>query len=244
MVETVIILPFVMAVIVLLIYLGWNFRRQAQVTNMDRYAVWQRVTPGASGPNAQHVPAEMRNPRMNNAFYGLTGDQARQLDELRDNPGYTPRSHETLRDRQADETYSYFNEFLERNPRAIEQRFTAKHDQINTALERMGMSNTTRDPKGHSRLNGDWRYVNGIRYNGGLSKWVPANGRVSPGSAMREVFFAEMDDGLEVYDSRGNKLANAIRNFYLSYPGYRGPDISRDRRNRNPGDPFAPGGAF
>lgn len=244
MVETVIVLPFIMAVLVLIIYLGWNFRRQAQVTNMDRYAAWKQTTPGATGPAPQHIPTEMRNPRMNNAFYGLTGDQATRLDELRNNPGYMPRAHERLRDRQADETYSYFNAFLERNPRGVQERFTATHEQINNALERMGMADITRNAEGHGRLNGDWRYVNGIHYNSAFGKWMPANRRVSPGSAMREVFFAEMDDGLEVYDSRGNRLARAIREFYLSYPGYRGPDISRDRFNRNPGDPLAPGGAF
>ena len=75
-------------------------------------------------------------------------------------------------------------------------------------------------------MNGDWRYVNGIRYNGSKQKWEPSNSRrVVPGEALRDVFFAELDDGLEPYDNNGNNLAGAIRDFYLAYPRYRGPDV-------------------
>ncbi|MGB0766681.1 MAG: TadE/TadG family type IV pilus assembly protein, partial [Phycisphaeraceae bacterium] len=137
MAETVLVMPFIMLAMVLIIYLGWNFRRLAQVTNMDRYAVWELATPGSPGPDLQGIQADLRNPRLNNAFFGLNGDQALTLDELRSSQGYTPQPHENLRDQQTDETYAYFDDFLENNPRAIHQRFTARHDH-SIDLERFG----------------------------------------------------------------------------------------------------------
>ncbi|MEO0475687.1 MAG: hypothetical protein AAF085_06940 [Planctomycetota bacterium] len=234
MAETVLVMPFIMIAIMLIVYLGWNFRRTAQVTNMDRYAVWESVTPGAPGPDAQGMAQDIRNPRLNNAFFSLNGDQANDLDELRETQGvrYLPEGHRDLRDQQVDETYSYFDEFLERNPTGLRQRFSARHNQsMNTQL--LGLSDLNRNSTGHARLNGDWRFANGVRYNSDKGKWEPGNQRVVPGEALREVFFAEMDDGLERYDDGENNLAGAIRDFYLAYPGYVGPEIgSRDSEFR------------
>lgn len=232
MVETVLVLPFIMIMIVLIIYLGWNFRRLALVTNMDRYSVWERVTPGAPGPDHQGLEQDMRNPRLNNAFFGINGDLADHLDERHDWNHYTPQGHENLRDMQADETYSYFEEFLERNPRAIHERFRADHgdyaldfEEGQKPLEFRDKQAVSRTTVGHSRMDGDWRYVNGIRYNSGREAWEPAYGRVAPGSSLREVFFSEIDDGLDPYVDNDNNLARAIRDFYFSYPSYRGPDV-------------------
>ena len=242
MVETVVVMPFILFVMVLILYLGWNFRREALVTNMDRYVVWKQATPGSTGPDTQGLPADLRNPRLNNAFYEINNDQAIKLNELSKNTGYLPQSYQTLRDRQADETFSYFDAFLDRNPRGHHQRFTAKHEQINNLLKQLGMADITRNGEGFGRLNGDWRYANGIRYDGRSDKWKPAYQRVSPGSAMREVFFADLDDGLEPYADSGNKLASVIREFYLSYPAYRGPDVENDSRNRVNPNTFGNGG--
>lgn len=226
MAETVLIMPFIMISLMLIVYLGWNFRRLAQVTNMDRYAIWESVTPGAPGPDAQGISQAVRNPQLNSAFFGLTNDQAVTLDELRVTQGvaYLPEGHEQLRDQQTDETYAYFEEFLEINPTGIRQRFSATHTQsVNTDF--LGLSELIRNSHGHSRLNGDWRFVNGVAYNADLEKWQPSSLRVVPGESLRETFFAELDEGLETYDDNGNNLAGAIRDFYLAYPGYIGPDV-------------------
>lgn len=225
MIETVLILPFIMIVIVLLIYLGWNFRRLALVSNMDRYSVWEQVTPGSPGPDIQRLPREVRNPRLNNAFFGLNNDNALALDEWRRNDGYLPQAHEDLREQQADETYSYFDAFLEDSPRGVRERFVVTHEHLNDALEQMGMTDQMRNRFGHNRLNGDWRYANGIRYAGQDDGWVPSGYRVVPGQALRDVFYAELDDRLEGYDSSGNDIASATRALYRSYPAYRGPKV-------------------
>ena len=228
MIETVLVMPFIMIALMLIVYLGWNFRRMAQVTNMDRYAVWEEVTPGAPGPNMQGLDNAMRNPKLNQAFYSLHSDQAQDLDELHgsENNGYLPQGHQELRDQQTDEAYSYFEEFLNRNPRGVRQRFTSKHAQsVNTQL--LDLSDFARNERGHSRMNGDWRFVNGIDYNGTKSKWEPAFRRVSPGSSLREVFFVELDEGLESFGDQ-NTYARGVRNFYLDYPAYKGPEIDPD----------------
>jgi len=226
MAETVLVLPFIMLALALIVYLGWNFRRLAQVTNMDRYEVWESTTPGSPGPEAQGIAQEDRNPQLNAAFYGLNNDQALTLRELRSNENvrYLPRGHRDLRDRQTDETYSYFDEFLDRNPLGLSQRFSATHNH-SVNIEYLGLDDMVQNGMGHSRMNGDWRYANGVRYNNDREKWEPAHRRVAPGQALREVFFAEMDDGLEPYDNSGNNLAGAIRDFYIAYPGYVGPDV-------------------
>lgn len=234
MMETVLIMPFIVVALMLIVYLGWNFRRLATVTNMDRYAIWESVTPGAPGPDPQGIADDVRSPQLNAAFFGLNKDEANTLSELRATEGvrYLPEGHRELRDQQTDETYAYFDEFLEINPAGIRQRFTATHDQsVNTDL--LGLSELIRNSHGHSRMNGDWRFVNGIRYNGDLDKWQPNSRRVVPGEALRETFFAELDDGLEPYDSNGNNLAGAIRDFYLAYPGYVGPDVGSSNREFN-----------
>ena len=224
MAETVLVLPFIMFVIVLLVYFGWNFRRLALVTNMDRYAVWEQVTPGSPGPDIQRLQQEVRNPRLNNMFFGLNNDQGLTLDEWARNDGYRPQAHQELLEQQADETYSYFDAFLGASPGGIRERFVISHDHLTDSLDQMGMSDTMRNKFGHQRLNGDWRYANGIR-NDSDDGWVASGYRVAPGNALRDVFFAELDDQLEAYSSNGNTLADAIQAFYSSYPGYRGPRV-------------------
>lgn len=221
MAETVMITPILMIVIVLIMYLGWNFRRLERVTNMDRYEAWRQVTPGARGPQQAEVLAHQP---LNDAFYGDTSDQARILSAA-GNRGRTqiPEAHRILQQQTADETFAYLESMLNSSPTNLYERFEARHDQVSPYLAAL-MSDLTRTRTGHRRLNGDWRYSNGITYNGEKQKWEPDGYRVTPGSALREVFFVELDEGLEPYTGN-NDLATAIRDFYTAYPGYRGPEI-------------------
>lgn len=251
MTETVLIMPFVVLVLMLIVYLGWNFRRLAQVTNMDRYVVWGEVTPGTTGPGLGE------SGQMNEAFFGLNADQALDINRLADDAGYIPEGHITLRDEQTDETYTYYDEFLDRNPTGLRQRHDTTHAQsVNTDL--LGLSELTRNGDGHSRMDGDWRYAREVfRYNG---RWIygtggldrepprsasdpdgdprpsiiddePGDGRdlsyyhVSKAMSLNEVFFIELDEGLRPYQDSGNLLARNIREFYLAYPEYRSPDV-------------------
>ncbi|MEM9110584.1 MAG: hypothetical protein AAGC72_11230 [Planctomycetota bacterium] len=259
MAETVLVMPFIMIAIMLIIYLGWNFRRLAQVTNMDRYEVWSEVTPT---PDTYRVEGG----QLNTAFFGLNGDQAQTLNGLSDNAGYLPEAHREVRDQQTDETYAYFDEFLGRSPTGLQQRFRATHSQsVNTEL--LGLSDVTRNGDGHSRLDGDWRYAREVFDDDGT--WFygtgeldrrpprsasepdgdprppiidddPSDNRelsyyhVSLALSLREVFFVRLDDGLSPYENSGNQLARNIREFYLAYPEYRGPDINNPAPNTRP----------
>lgn len=221
MAETCLIIPFILVVIVLMIYLGYNFRRLERVTNIDRYEAWRQTTPGSRGPGQAeplgHAP-------LNNAFYGDNSDQARLLTEA-NNRGRTaiPEAHRTLQQQTTDETFSYLDNFFAASPTGLYERFEARHDQVSPYMESF-LSDMSRTRTGHRRLNGDWRYANGVTYNAEKQKWEPSSYRVTPGSSLREVFFVDLDDGLAPY-ARTNPLAEAIRDFYTAYPGYRGPDI-------------------
>lgn len=221
MVETVLITPLLMVVIVLLMYLGWSFRRLERVTNMDRYEAWRETTPGASGPTQAPI---LGHEPLNQAFYGDVSDQARTLTEAT-NRGRTdiPDAHRTLQQQTADEGFAYLESFLNSSPTNLYERFEARHDQVSPFLERF-MSDSSRTRTGHRRLNGDWRFANGVTYNPGKQKWEPAGYRVAPGPALLEVFFVELDEGLNPYTDN-NELARAIQEFYTAYPSYRGPDI-------------------
>ncbi|MEM9416624.1 MAG: TadE family protein [Planctomycetota bacterium] len=221
MVETVLITPLLMIVIVLLMYLGWNFRRLQRVTNMDRYEVWRETTPGSTGPGKADV---LGHEPLNQAFYSDISDPARTLTQSRGR-GRTaiPEAHRTLQQQTADEGFAYLESFLGSSPTGIYERFEARHDQVSPFLATF-MSDTSSTRTGHRRLNGDWRYANGVAFNGQKQKWEPASYRVAPGPALREVFFVELDEGLSPY-TRNNRLAQAIQDFYTAYPSYRGPDI-------------------
>lgn len=221
MAETVMITPILMIVIVLIMYLGWNFRRLERITNMDRYESWRQVTPGTTGPQQAEILAHQP---LNDAFFGDTSDQARILDTA-NNRGRTaiPEAHRRLQQQTADETFAYLESLLNNSPTNHYERFEARHDQVSPYLAAL-MSDQTRNRTGHRRLNGDWRYANGVTYNGEKQKWEPDGYRVAPGPALREVFFVELDEALQPYTTT-NDLAAAIRDFYTSYPEYRGPEI-------------------
>ena len=221
MVETALITPVLMVVIVLVMYLGWNVRRLQRVTNMDRYEAWRQTTPGSRGPTQADL---LGHQPLNDAFYGDVSDQARQLDES-NGRGRTapPEAYDYLQQLTADETYAYLEEFIASSPTGIYERFEARHDQVSPWLARL-MSDLTRTRTGHRRLNGDWRYANGVTYNASKGRWEPAGRRVAPETSLREVFFVELDEQLEPY-ARNNELAETIRDFYSAYPPYRGPDI-------------------
>lgn len=226
MVETVLIIPVLLVVIVLIMYLGWQVRRLQRVTNMDRYEAWRQTTPGSVGP-AQNPLND--HAALNNTFYDDVSDQARQLTHAA-NQGRTaaPEAYDYLQQQTTDETFAYLEDFLDASPTARYERFEARHNQTSPFLARY-MSDLSRTRTGHRRLDGDWRYANGVTYDNAKGRWIPAGYRVSPAEPLRDVFFAEFDDRLRPY-VRENRdgvpnLASRIRDFYSAYPSYTGPDI-------------------
>jgi len=221
MVETCIILPFLFIIFVLILYIGWNMRRIEKTTMMDRYEVWRQTTPGSQGPAQNNVA---QHAQLNDAFFGDTGDDAERLShDLSRGRTQIPEAHRLLQQQLSDESFAYYRSFLDASPTGIYERFEAQHRQISPLLART-MSDVTRNPTGHTRLDGDWRFGDGIAFNRDKQKWEPNGRRVVPGTPLREVFFVELDDGLSPYTS-SNPLAEAIREFYTRYPAYVGPEI-------------------
>ena len=223
MAEMVLVTPLIMVVLVLILYFGWNMRRLARVTNMDRYVVWKQTTPGSPGPAGVS--------ELNDAFFGDNSDQASELDpQDRSSRTAVPDAHIELLEELADESYSYYDLLLDDNPTGIYGRISVQHEQFSPLLERI-MGDSLRNPTGHRRLNGDWRFADGVRYNTSKSKWEPNGRRISPGPSLRDIFFIDLDEELASSSENGNPLAEATRDFYTVYPGYLGPDIPTRREN-------------
>ena len=80
----------------------------------------------------------------------------------------------------------------------------------------------------HSRSDNDWKYANGIRFNGDRSKWEPAPPLVTPAEVVRDEFLRRLDDALVPATESGLGLSWAIRSYYLLEPSYGGPDLPSD----------------
>ena len=226
MVETVLVLPIIMVVMVLILYLGWNVRRLEKTTQMDRYVAWRMAMPGTPGPGPSQ---EDDHATLNDAFFTLdNNDTATSLSANHLN--WTRRqyeAHDLLLTQLTEEDFAYYQEFLEEHPATIYVRFQAEHEPFSPLLEQMGMSNATRNGTGFRVRNGDWRFADGIRFSGSLQKWEPGHRRITPHPALRDVFYAQFDDELEPLVQAQNFLAEATQLFYLDYPGYSGPDVTR-----------------
>lgn len=224
MVETVLVLPILMVVIVLIVYLGWNLRRLEKVTAMDRYSAWQLAMPGSPGPARD---AQSDHDQLNDAFFADNSDRADELEESYTSiRGPIPDAHELLLTELIEEDFAYFQNFLEDHPATTQQRFNAEHEDISPLLDLMGMSNLTSNRTGHRVLNGDWRFADGIRFNSQTDQWEPGSRRIAPTPALSDVFFAQFDEEITAIANGDNPLATATRDFYTRYPGYTGPEIN------------------
>ena len=230
MAETVLITFLIMIVVVLLLYLGWTFRRLQRVTNMDRYESWRAVTPMAIAPGQAGLhpnprrAVDLAHQPLNDTFYGDIADQARQLTPTDNSRTPVPQAYRLIQDQTTGETFTYLDRFYEITPTGHLEQFEARHEQASPFLA-AAMSNLSRTRTGHRRLDGNWRYSNGLIFNTEKSKWEPAGYRVVPGPTLRESFFTELDNGLDPYITT-NDLAATIRDIYAAYPNdYHGPDI-------------------
>ena len=230
MVETVLITFLIMIVVVLFLYLGWSFRRLQRVTNMDRYEAWRATTPVTINPGLDlglrvnpRRSADLAHQPLNETFYGDIADPARQLTAVDNSRAPVPQAHRLIQEQTTDETPVYLEHFYAASPTGRLERFEARHNQSSPYLAAF-MSDLAATRTGHRRLDGDWRYSNGLAFNAEKDKWEPAGYHVIPRPALREVFFAGLDDALLPYTD-DNGLAAGIRDFYTAYPRYRGPDL-------------------
>lgn len=226
MVETVLILPIIMVVIVLIIYLGWNIRRLEKTTQMDRYEAWRMSMPGSPGPGHSH---QTGHEQLNEAFFtNDTGDTATALSTDLTGDFQQYQAHDLLLTQLSEEDFAYYQDFLDSHPATIFARFNADHEPFSPLIERMGLSNATRNRTGFRVRSGDWRFADGIRFNSSDQEWQPGQRSVTPNPALRNVFYAQFDEELSPLVQSQNPLANATQHLYLDYPGYTGPKVVRN----------------
>lgn len=227
MVETVMILPVLMVVFVLIVFLGWNIRRLEKTTQMDRYEAWRAAMPGTPGP-ARNDQDEHAN--MNQAFFTAdSNDTARSLNANVTINRRQYEAHDLLLTQLTEEDFAYYQDFIDEHPATVYVRFEAEHEPFSPLLETIGMSEATRNRTGFRVRNGDWRFADGIRFDGSEQQWVPGARRITPNPALINVFYAQFDEELQpLADGSNNPLASAARNLYRNYPGYRGPEVLRN----------------
>lgn len=227
MVETVLVLPFIMLIISMLVFFGWRMVDVHNTNHASRYVTWRRAA-SAPGPRLTRVIVLDQDdedqwiwdgPEINTMQFADNAENIRGTTS-----GYFPaESRQLLIDtaggRSAD-AGDYAQTMVARLPRGqtVELQTTLASDiPLWRRLERPIRHRST-------KLNGQWRYANGItqRRDG---QWIAAGPRVTPGQTVRDVFLIDLDEALQEAGNQASGLTQAIRRAYLRYPGYVGPDV-------------------
>lgn len=242
MMETVLVLPFILLILSLSVFFGFTAQRVQRSMMMDRYEAW-RGAARAPGPQINIAGAiDVQNADAGDTFQmratffdtdapatlGIEASDYFPLeayDELEDFAG----NHDT---RAARLSESYFQEL----PRGRSMRFIVRHDTAIPLWNRLIKPIRHR----HTVMDTDWRYTNAVLFNDqwfdttvGIYRDVlePDAGHpipiMGPGPAVRETFLADFDRRVDPY-AVSNPLAARIQSFYNDYPVYRGPTVPTD----------------
>ena len=229
--EMMLVLPLLMVILALLVYFGRGVVRVQHAQVMDRYEAWRQAA-GAPGPGVQSASD---NPQLNQLFFGANAAAIEH-----DGSGYFPNQATdqliaAVAARNAPTEYQLpelVTAIISQNPRGRTDTFTTRHDTGVPLWQRFSRPTRHR----HTRIGHDWAHVNGWAAPGsgpgsgpvtpgldGLSGWHrtgPYGPNVLP--PIRDVFFPSFDANLA---NVANPLAGAIRDLYLSRPGYGGPTV-------------------
>ncbi len=215
MVETVLALPVVMLFVVLVLGLGLSAKRLSPLQNAARYDSWRQATVGAPGPGT--------DAELGAAIYAK--DAPSQLNHVGDYDLSLPSAvDDPLKTTLTGDAQALAESFLARFPRAVGAEISASHASSIPLFATFGFTNPV---KRHAmRLDGDWRFANGITYSGEIwaayaDGWQPRNtgtARLAPD--IQSLFLNSLDQSLP----SGNNLSNAIRAVYTAYPDYCGPN--------------------
>ncbi len=228
MIETLLVLPMVLFVLALVIYFGFAMQRMQRATMMDRYESW-RSAARAPGP-AVDVTDTGDTRQMRATFF--RGDVPTLL--TAEATEFFPREPSQAWERGAGLravgaqrlAARYFTDL----PRGRSMRFYTRHRSDVRLWERLFPGSIVHR---HTVMDTQWRFVNhvidGTRwYDDRIGAYRPTRDSVmptlDPGYSVREAFYSDFDRRLAVFAS-SNALAEAIQNFYLLYPRYRGPHI-------------------
>lgn len=217
MVETILAAPVILFFAVVMFGFGVGFKRIAPAQNAARYDAWRQATRGAPGPKTDAALAQAFYPKDAPDTLGHGGYQY----------SFPASLNQPLIDAAAGDAQGLAQNLQDTFPQGVGVGISVKHQSTVDIVNKLGLMGAV--TRRHQRLDGDWRYAGGIGYNGSPAAayadgWHPhLDGRnVFEAESIRQQFLQQVDTGMQGLS--GNLLADGIRDFYLSYPGYHGPN--------------------
>jgi len=225
MIETVLTLPFVIILLLMILFYGWSMTRLQRASVQDRYEAWRQVYHGYGPRVTGHDPDDPDpyhgTEQINDAFWA-GGADALRYDRGQAFPDDTRDQLKGLAD-QASEDAGLAAAYLleEQLPHGRWMRFDTTHDTRSPLLEQLGGPIR----HAHTRIGNEWKYANAVRLRDD-DVWVADAPRVTPGDLVRDQFVLDLDRPLEpIANSSAHKVARVIRWYYRGFPGYVGPDV-------------------
>ena len=252
MTEFVLVLPFLVVVLMLVIYFGDLVVKAQRTEVMTRYEAWRHV---------QNAPGPSSSPPHGHTLLNQTF-QNEKADEIH-NPvsdGFFPEdAYEELISSTAEydapagdyaDALIYRPGQNHRFSRGRREVFTTQYNDLVDRWERASKTDTenpSQSPirRAHVRIGTSWSFSNDWRAG---APDYPDVGGGDPHHlrALRDVFFTHFDADLDAIDlsehpeysddpggpdNPGDSLAGTIRDVYLSRIGYRGPTVNRWQNN-------------
>ena len=218
MIEMVVSLPLIFVIIALTFFFGTRMWRLQQAEAMARYEAWGMVHAGPSPKTYNYY----NNSELNVAFMNNTAASVDTVRHDADDP------YDAVTD-FLDELYSYdtdmgdyTRQMVEQFPATVRVDFQTTHNAENELFSRMS---GTLD-RSHRRLAQPWwLYWPGRVMYENTGETPPILDGVANQTLLRDVFFQDFDDSMTTLANSDNDWAEAIRDFYLAWPGYRGPTV-------------------
>ena len=216
MAETLLALPFLLLILLFVLYFGRESVRVEKTHMMDRYEAWRQAGYGP-GP---HPDTPRGHPQMNDAFFAEHAD-AVGFSSSGHFPDTAAQQWEQEAGNRSDDAGELARMMIENLARGRTVHATSQHDTTNKLLQQFnGPVRAT-----HTTMDHDWKFVNGVGRRGGA--WDQTGPYASNLGSLRDVFYQEFDTAFAAMT--GNPFAAAVRSLYLSHPEYRGPNIDPAR---------------
>jgi hypothetical protein len=229
MIEMVLLLPILALILSLLLFGGWAAVRLHQASVVDRYEAWRRAAQ-APGPGAR----SQQTGQLNDAFFER---RAQRLEETAGPaPDFdSPRFQMEAAGRIDGEAGQFARRLDDRRDPLVGARFKASHEPAMAfwrwldgpirhghhrfGEERAFVDRLIDDGRWYEPAADQWNVLRTQARERG--QWVPTRDRTQP---FRDQFLTDLDRAIRPLATR-NHLARTWRDYYMSRPRYRGPEL-------------------